>query len=63
MDTTRLKTRNYVARAKQSGAGKHKDKRQQLKHKEVYDASRESREEARATEEQDSNVGSRGSET
>jgi hypothetical protein len=32
-----MKQRNYVARAKQSGAGKHKDKRQQLKHKEVQD--------------------------
>ena len=42
-----LKQRNFVVRAKQSGAGKHKDKRQQLKHRELYDEQAgESREEA-----------------
>ena len=59
-----MKQRNYVARAKQSGAGKHKDKRKQLKHKELDDdGTGESREEARGEGGKDQAVGGRGDAT
>lgn len=58
-----MKQRNFVARAKQSGAGKHKDKRKQLKHKELHDDNTgESREEARDERGEGEALGARGGE-
>lgn len=54
-----LKQRNFVVRAKQSGAGKHRDKRKQLKHKEAQ-SEFNVRTEEREPEQTDDAMGSGG---